>query len=433
VNSCSWVRVLRAVPSVVLSATALLVSVQASQAQSWTLTTLHTFCSEDNCADGSLPLASLVQDSDGNIYGTTETGGAHNDGVVFALERRSRGWKYRVLHSFCFSCGGGVFPAAGLIVDVAGNLYGTTLGGGPHDCGIAFELVRPRWKLKTLDSFCHRHKDGDSPVTAFTYAGRSEGALYDGVSPLYGATGRGGANGRGTVYRLDPAGGEWRETVLYDFCAQSSCTDGADPSGDLLMDPAGNLFGNALLGGTGGAGLVYQITDTGKSRASAETVLYSFCSVANCDDGADPSGALAVDEQGNLYGTTQNTGNEGGALFRLANNGDSWEEEVVHTFCTHKCHDGYLPASGVTIDSTGTLFGVDELGGTGENGVGGGVAFQVTGGKVKPVYQFCSLANCADGRVPQATPIVGRNGELFGTTAQGGETSAAGTVFMLTR
>src|SRR5579862_3564710 len=104
------------------------------QAKTWHYTLLHNFCTQDNCADGTTATAGLVADAKGNLFGVTETGGARNDGVVFELERDHANYSFKVLHDFCFSCGDGAFPVATLITDVNGNVYGTTLGGGTHDC-----------------------------------------------------------------------------------------------------------------------------------------------------------------------------------------------------------------------------------------------------------------------------------------------------------
>src|SRR5665213_2151173 len=118
----------------------LLVLPVASNAKSWQYTQLHNFCTQGDCADGSSPTFGLTRDSKGNLFGIAETGGAHNNGVVFELERHRENWTYKVLHEFCFSCGDGDFPIGGLIADVNGNVYGTTSGSGAHDCGLVFRL-----------------------------------------------------------------------------------------------------------------------------------------------------------------------------------------------------------------------------------------------------------------------------------------------------
>jgi len=411
----------------------LFMSATPAAARPWAYTQLHNFCDQADCADGSSPLSGLVQDAHGNLFGTAETGGAHDDGVVFELKREGKSWTYKVLHDFCFNCGDGDFPSASLIVDVDGNLYGTTLGGGAHDCGIAFKLLRQTRKLKVLHDFCSGAADGDQPDQALSYFGKSSGQPYDGVSPLYGTTARGGAHQGGTVYSLTPSGGKWSYGTLYDFCALADCADGTAPSGELLVDPAGNLYGTTFLGGAaGGAGTVFELSSVGARTEMTQTVLHSFCAPEICSDGQGPIGALALTPQGDLYGVTENAnGSEGGAIFKLTLDGGLWQESVPHVFCTGKCKDGYLPSGGLIADAEGNLYGVNELGGTGENGAGGGVAFRFSGTKLTPIYPFCSQANCADGRVPMGTLLLGRNGALFGVTSQGGPHSSAGAVFGL--
>jgi uncharacterized repeat protein (TIGR03803 family) len=400
-----------------------------SQARTWHYTLLHNFCTQDDCADGSFPTAGLVADTKGNLFGVTETGGTHNDGIVFELERHRKTYTLKVLHDFCFSCGDGDFPFASLIADVNGNLYGTTLGGGAHDCGIVFRLSPGTKKLKVLHDFCTQEGDGNSLDQALSYAGKNSGMLYDGASPLYGTTAEGGANAHGTVFSLTPSGRTWALTTLYAFCALSGCADGGTPSGEVLVDNAGNLFGNASLGGGGGS--VYELSPAG-SAPMTEKIVHSFCAPNDCPDGQEPTGALAMTPSGEIFGTTENAlGSEGGAIFKLTSNGTGWDESLAHVFCSGKCDDGYLPSGGLIADSHGDIYGVDELGGAGEHGVGGGVAFRLRGNKLTPLYPFCSEENCADGRVPMGTLTIDGRGDLFGVTSQGGPVTGAGTIFQL--
>jgi uncharacterized repeat protein (TIGR03803 family) len=401
-------------------------------AKQWKYTQLYNFCTQDQCVDGGFPVAGLTQDAKGNLFGTTESGGKHGQGVVFELQRRGRSWKYKVLHSFCFSCGDGDFPASSLIVDVDGNVYGTTLGGGGHDCGMIFELTPATKALKVLHAFCSQADDGNSPDAALSYVGKSSGALYDGVSPLYGTTPRGGAHGRGTAFKLTANGGTWALTTLYAFCGEANCADGSEPSGELLVDASGNLFGNAGGGGSGNAGVVYEISQAGKRAQPTETVLYSFCSQENCADGQQPAGALAMNAQGEMFGTTENADNhEGGAIFKLTPTSGGWQESVPHIFCAIKCKDGYLPSGGVIADSAGGIYGLNEAGGAGEDGIGAGVMYRLDQDGLKPLYAFCSEQNCDDGRGPAGTLIMDPHGALFGVTTQGGPNSGAGTMFEL--
>jgi uncharacterized repeat protein (TIGR03803 family) len=309
-------------------------------------------------------------------------------------------------------------------------LYGTTLGGGAHDCGIAFKLSPATKKLKILHDFCTQDGDGNSLDDALSYAGKNSGAPYDGVSPLFGTTANGGAHDHGTAFSLMPNAKSWTLTTLYAFCTLSECADGGFPSGEVLVDGAGNLFGNLSLGG--GAGAVYELTPSGARAQMTESIVHAFCAPDDCSDGQGPVGALAMTSDGAIYGTTANAlGSEGGAIFRLTPNGTGWDESLAHVFCAGNCRDGYLPSGGVIADAYGNIYGVNALGGTGENGVGAGVAFRLTGTKLTPLYPFCSQQNCADGRLPTGTLTRDMHGDLFGVTSQGGPVTAAGTVFKL--
>lgn len=204
--------------------------------------TLYAFCTETNCTDGNEPVAGLIMDTKGNVYGTTNEGGAHGYGTVFKV---GPGGKETVLYSFCSvsNCTDGALPVTDLVRDTKGNFYGTTTGGG--------------------------------------------------------------ADGDGTVFKVSPGG---KETVLYSFCAKANCSDGRRPQAGLFIDTAGNLYGTALYGGQSticsdggfGCGIVFKVSPGGK-----ETVLYNFCRKAKCSDGAFPSSSLIMDGNGNLYGSTQ--------------------------------------------------------------------------------------------------------------------------------
>jgi uncharacterized repeat protein (TIGR03803 family) len=265
------------------------------QGGGWTEATLYSFCTQQNCTDGNIPLGGVILDAAGNIYGTTESGGAYDQGTVF---RVSPAGKEKVLYSFCKyenGCIDGATPQASLIADKQGNLYGTAYGGGDNDYGTVFE-VTPSGKEKVLYSFCAENDcaDGASP----------EGSLFaDKQGNLYGTTSQGGGQqNRGTVFELTTSG---KETVLYSFCSKTECADGASPSGGLITDSEGNFFGTTYEGGAddtdcgGGCGTVFVLTPKDK-----ETVLYSFCSLAKCNDGTSPASNLIFDKLGNLYGTT---------------------------------------------------------------------------------------------------------------------------------
>lgn len=279
----------------------------------WTEKLLHTFNSDGK--DGTLPLAGVTFDTDGNVYGTTEAGGVYNDGTVFRLTPSKDGkWRETLLHSFVDNGKDGNSPDAGLIFDIAGNLYGTTVGGGggacTGGCGTVFELVRDGnggWTEKVLHRFSHGYdKDGYYPTANL---------ILDAKGGLYGTTNGGGSFGEGTVFRLTHrANGEWTEKVLHSFDWNGK--DGYYPDASLIFDASGNLYGATSLGGTGqctligiivGCGTVFRLMPDANGRWN-ERILHNFQS--NGKDGTEPNAGLALDGAGNLYGTTTMGGSD---------------------------------------------------------------------------------------------------------------------------
>jgi uncharacterized repeat protein (TIGR03803 family) len=333
-------------------------------------TVLYNFCSQSNCVDGAVPDAGVIQDAEGNLYGTAREGGTHAAGVVFKL---SKG-KETVLHTFCSAsnCADGVFPYAGVIQDAEGNLYGTTYEAGDldcgngHGCGTVFKLSKTG-KFTVLHTFTGGLSNG--PDGADPYGG----LVRDAAGNLYGTTSAGGAYGYGTVFKLSKTG---KETVLYSFCSQSEgCTDGANPYAGLIQDAAGNLYGTTYQGGnyTYGGGTVFKLSKTGK-----ETVLHNFCRQSGCTEGKNPYAGVIQDAEGNLYGTTLNGGSgvycgtDCGTVFKLSKTG---KETVLYNFCSaSNCADGASPYAGVIRDAKGNLYGTTYNGGTD----GYGVVFKLT-------------------------------------------------------
>ena len=233
------------------------------------LTTLHDFCSQTNCADGMFPVGGLVQGNDGNFYGTTTQGGAHNQGTVFVI---SGGGSFSVLHSFQGT--DGTEPFAGLVQGTDGNFYGTTFSNGPIGYGTVFKIT-PAGVLTTLYGF----SSGDGGEPAGTLVQGTDGNFY-------GTTVGGGHNSNcdgldacGTVFKITPGG---VLTTLYNFCSQANCTDGVEPYAGLVQAGDGNFYGTTWLGGTncrpgllGGCGTVFKITPSGTF-----TSLYSFCNAS---------------------------------------------------------------------------------------------------------------------------------------------------------
>jgi hypothetical protein len=244
------------------------------------------------------------------------------------------------------------------------------------------------------------------------------------VSPLFGAA-FGGGTGHfqaGVVYRLTPPSSgqtDWRQSVIYNFCAAADCSDGATPSSGLLLDELGNLYGTTSQSGAGfhGGGTVFELSRNA-DRSWTFTLLHTFCEqTTSCKGGYDPFGQMTLDSTGNLYGLTAGGGTGGkGTAFRIKLNGASSTLKVLYNFCSEpQCIDGADPGNGMVMDDAGNLFGTTSEGGL--NGMLSGTIFEITGlehRKHKVLYNFCSLANCADGRLPAADVILNRKGYLVG-------------------
>jgi uncharacterized repeat protein (TIGR03803 family) len=254
--------------------------------ESGTLSVLHSFAGYPS--DGANPDRGLVRDAKGNFYGTTYSGGTHDEGTVFEVSATG---KETVLHNFGYS--DGAFPLATLVVGAAGNLYGTTSVGGVYGFGVVFKLSKTGEET-ILHSFAGNPSDGEGPYG---------GLIRDAAGNFYGTTVSGGSKCLcGTVFKVDTAGSE---TVLYSF---SASPDGYYPTRGLVRDAEGNLFGTTVSGGSSNGGTVFEV-----SKAGNETVLYDFS-----QEGDTPEGGLVQDSLGNLYGTASRGGSGGhGVVFKL--------------------------------------------------------------------------------------------------------------------
>ena len=287
------------------------------------LTTLYNFCALADCADGAGPGGSLVQDSDGNFYGTTYNGGAHDsNGTVFQITTAG---VLTTLYSFCAlsNCTDGSLPEAGLVQGSNGDFYGTTRAGGAYGGGTFFQIT-PGGTLTTLYSFCSLSNCADG---MWPEAGLIQGSNGD----FYGTTYYGGAYGsNGTVFQITSGG---VLTTLYSFCALSGCADGSLPQAGLVQGTDGNFFGTTTQGGTpkhpsasadgcfAGCGTFFQITSSGTL-----TTLWSFCFNKGCSDGSFPAASPIQLSDGTFYDTTvygsdcaYNTTGGCGTVFSLSN------------------------------------------------------------------------------------------------------------------
>jgi uncharacterized repeat protein (TIGR03803 family) len=286
----------------------------------WSLGVISTFCSDTN--DGIAPNPGLVQDKAGNLYGMAQSGGSQLGGTAFQLTPGSRGWTESDLFGFCVvgSCvSSGSQPLAGLVSDAAGNLYGTTVQGGstgrpcsgsfPGGCGVVFKLT-PGSDGKWTESVLHQFTGPDG-------LGPAANLVFHNQGTLYGTTGGGGAFGQGTLFKLTFSNHRWKFSVLYNF--RGSLSQGSLNSG-VVFDAAGNLYGAILSGGIGsclngaGCGVVYKLTPESNGRWKY-TALHSF---SGLQDGGEPSGGLILDTDGNIFGTAGVGGVRGnGVVFEI--------------------------------------------------------------------------------------------------------------------
>ena len=372
-----------------------------------TLTTLHTFIS----SDGAYPWA-LIQASDGNLYGTTNSGGSSNEGAVFKITTSGT---LTTLYSFSGGSGG-AYPYAGLIQASDGNLYGTTANGGSnwnppsnYGYGTVFKITTSG-TLTTLHAFSSG-SGGSYPYAVLLQA--SDGNLY-------GTTVNGGSNNDGTVFKITTGGAL---TTLYSF----TTSNGSYPYAGLIQASDGSLYGTTYGGGASNDGTIFQI-----SPPVTLTTLYSFSG----SDGDNPYGALLQASDGNLYGTTGNGGsnwnppsNYGyGTVFKITTSG------TLTTLYSFSGPDGVGPDAGLIQGSDGNLYGTTTYGGSNWNppsgNYGTGTIFRITtDGALTTHYSFSPLSNNtnADGAWPYRL-IQTSDGNLYGTTSRGGP-NTGGTVF----
>ena len=355
-----------------------------------------------------------MSDSDGTLYGTTYYGGTYGWGTVFELKRTQKGWTQEVLYDFRGSYDG-FNPTGNLLLDQIGNLYGTTQFGGTgttctgYPCnGTIFELVRSgsTWKHSVLYSFCSASACSDG-------AGPS-GLTFDKAGNLFGTTVGGGTgcqpDGCGTVYELTPSNGGWTETVLYYFDENNG--GGFFPAAVVALDDAGNLYGTTYVGGANDFGDVFELKHINSHWK--ELVLYSFTSG---EGGAN--GGLTLRTSDVIFGTTDD-GNGAGGIFELRRSRRGrWNETILYS------GNGTNPQ--LISDNTGALYGTSSFGGS--NGYG--YAFRLQHKKQWRIDVLHSFAGGKDGANPAAGLIVGPDGNLYGTTSSY-ESQYGGTVFQIT-
>ena len=386
--------------------------------------------------DGAHPYAELIADASGNLYGTTGEGGTGSAGTVYELSPVGGDWTETILYSFTNGADGG-YPYAGLVLDGNGDLFGTTMSGGIvgclSSCGTVFELSPPMiqggsWTETPIYSF-GGGSDGSDPLADL---------IFDQAGNLYGTTLLGGGTGScegltglgcGTVFELSPSapGQPWTETILYHF---SGGADGGSPRGAVVFDNAGNLYGTTIEGGSScqpiGCGTIFELNPS-DAKIWTETVLHSF---SDDGDGDAPQAGLAIDRLGDLAGTTAyGGGRAGGIVFALRPPGitrGDWEYKVLYRF-GKITNDGYNPEAGVTLAGGNALYGTTVGGGS--NGNGTVYKLTRTGSGMWEESSSYSFNNGGDGTTPFASVLLFDN-TLYGTTVLGGSADA-GTVFQI--
>ena len=402
-----------------LAITLVLIVIAIPAAQAQTFNVIYTFTGHNSSQH---PISGVIVDRQGNLYGDTAWGGTFDGGTAYELKRTGSGYVYNLLHSF----GGetdGSFPWGGMTIGPNGSLYGTTAGGGGNGDGIVFNLQPPPtvcrsvscpWYETILHNFT-RGSDGGNPQS---------GVTFDSSGNLYGANVNGGGHAVGVIYEMMPSHGSWTFDTLYTF---TDGQDGAYPSSLLTFDPTGNLYGTASAGGNPGCGgfgcgTVYQLTPSGAGWS--EHTLYSF---HDGTDGAQPEAGVIMDSAGNLYGATCCGANNGGTVFVLNPSGGNWTFNLAYDLSGF----GPGPSQNLVRDSAGNLYGST----WGDGLYGEGVVFKLTPTNGGWIYtDLHDFTGGSDGGNAEGGLVLDSNGNLFGTTYQGGLQSCAfcGVVFEIT-
>ena len=400
-------------------------SADYAMAQTGTEQALYDFCAQAQCTDGVQPQTSLILASDGNFYGTTTAGGAGGAGTLFRITPDG---VLTTVYSFCTQsqCADGAGPS-GIIEGSDGNFWGVTSvsGEGSSYTGGTIFKMSMAGELTTVYAFC---VPASCPQGAVPYAPLVEGS--DGN--FYGATYRAGSTegtcsgiGCGTVFKITPAG---TLTVLHSFEATG---DGANTSAGLVEGSDGNFYGTTPEQGSFG-GSVYQISPSGSSFHT----LYTFCTETPdpCEISGGPSSGVVEGSDGDYYGTADGYGAyDGSVAYKVAVSGSTGTLSNVYSFCAlANCADGSFVSAPLYPGSDGNFYGTAEAGASEE----AGTVFRLTpAGTLTTLHSFCASVGCTDGRSPYATPVQGVDGNLYGTTFQGGtkgalcETYGCGVVY----
>ena len=398
----------------------------APLAQGTTETVLHN---NGSGSDGQFPMSNLILDSAGNLYGTTENGGtgpcSAGCGTVFQLIRNGEAFTESVVYNFQGAASDdGANPRGALTADAAGNLYGVTTFGGHFNCGTVFKLTSGSggsWKESILHSFCAdgTTSDGDWP---------NGNLVFDASGNLYGVAQYGGTHHAGVVFELTPSSGTWTETVLYSFSGGPG--DGSQPVG-IIFDSAGNLDGVTAFGGAkfvAGAGVAFQLIRNPPGQWT-EHLIHRFNTFG--PNVQTPTGGLIFDALGNLYMTMGRGRNGGAGVFELIpGNGGSFTARELHSFPG-------LPLSapqsyqGLVFNSAGDLYSASEVGRKGCRRSACGFIYKLSPGSSRWTATHVVVMNGSNGENPIGGVTLDTSGNLYGVAYRGG-TNKKGVVFRIT-
>lgn len=390
--------------SVVILAVAAILAVGARAAS--TTQVIYSFGGD---ADGEYTDTDLVMDRAGNIYGSSVQGGDFASGTVFQLSPSGGSWIHSVLYSFTGGNDGGE-PYKGVTLDAQGNLYGTAVTGGTGacegGCGVVYKLTNSGgvWTQSVIHNF--NGNDGSGP---------GSGVTFDKHGNLYGVTPTGGANGLGVIFQMRAdTGGSWKFKVIHNFTGGSDGSSGM--AGRLILDQAGNLYGVATTGGANGSGVAFELVRSQTGQFTFKT-LYAF---KGQPDAGFPYGGLLFDRFGNLYGTTYYDGaNDLGSVYQLAAQSDgTFKERVLYSFKGGSDGDG--PISTLVADQAGNLYGTASEAGAGSCGCG--TVFKLTHGSSgkwgeSTAYSF---TGAPDGAFVYNGMVKDAAGNIYGATVHGG-------------
>jgi len=395
--------------------------VSAARAQTYSILTSF------DSSNGSNVFATPLIDTLGNVFGTTQNGGSGNCGVLYELVNNGEGsYTNRTLHNF--TCGDdGREPYGGVVMDSAGNLYGTaSAGGGAHKTGVVYELVNRGGGLYNFEVI-HAFSNGND-------GGNPQGDLVRFKGSLYGVTLTGGGGkckyGCGTVYRLTKSGGKWVETVLHVFNDQGD--DGYWPWAGVALDSDGNIYGTTSHGGSFWHGTVFELSPQGGSFSAPEgsgsykeTILHNFHGAA---DGCHILSGVVLDSAGNLYGTAPQCGKDSdGTVYQLKRSGSKYGFRVILTFSGP---NGAFPENEpgrLAVDSAGNVYGTALS--DGANAVG--TVFKLAAGSFLYTDLHDFSHNGTDGFSPAGGVTLDSLGNLYGTTTEGGSNGLYGTVWQI--